>query len=176
MPSLYRAVNMQLPSSHDLEDFLDNVSEVSRLIDGLKAGTVTPEYVDSKLDSKLAAKQQEKAPDKQHVPHSKQTVSVQHDDVSEDARAREAAKQADLQRKVQELKDNRERKLRARQKYEEYTQEQGQEHSFATDYTKWDLWCPSDEEDELFNSMTPNTSAFKAMEKDINDRHNRCVY
>lgn len=45
--------------------------------------------------------------------------------------------------------------------------------SAATDYRKWDMWCPEDEEDDLINSITPNTPAFRALEKDIDERHNR---
>lgn len=44
---------------------------------------------------------------------------------------------------------------------------------YGTDYTKWDMWCPEDEEDDLINSCTPNNPAFRAMEKDINERHER---
>lgn len=54
---------------------------------------------------------------------------------------------------------------------------QSQESSavYGTDYTKWGMWCPEDEEDDLFNSLTPNQPAFQAMEKDINERHKRCA-
>jgi hypothetical protein len=45
----------------------------------------------------------------------------------------------------------------------------------GTDYTKWDLFCPEDEEDDLFNNMTPSNPAFKAMEKDMDERHRKCV-
>jgi hypothetical protein len=37
------------------------------------------------------------------------------------------------------------------------------------------MWCPEDEEDDLFNSLTPNNPAFRAMERDIDDRHKRYV-
>jgi len=53
-------------------------------------------------------------------------------------------------------------------------QEKGAASTTGTDYTKWDMWCPEDEEDELFNSLTPPEC--KAMEKDINDRHKRCAH
>ena len=41
----------------------------------------------------------------------------------------------------------------------------------GTDYSEWDLWCPSDEEDELVRGMAPDNAEFSAMEKDIEDRH-----
>ena len=45
----------------------------------------------------------------------------------------------------------------------------------GTDYQAWDLWTPSDEEDELYESLTPNSPEFKAMEKDIDERHERLL-
>ena len=64
------------------------------------------------------------------------------------------------------------RKQLARQKYQAYVDATG-ETPHKTDYTKWDLWAPEDEEDDLVNSLTPNSPEFRAMEKDIDDRHNR---
>ena len=61
---------------------------------------------------------------------------------------------------------------RARERFEEYTKDNADEKTAGTDYTKWDMWCPSDEEDELISKLTlPNTAEFKAMEKDIDERH-----
>lgn len=91
---------------------------------------------------------------------------------------------------VKELKANRARKLKARAKYEEYMQQQQQRRvgrqpqqagggaasgggDGATDYARWDMWCPSDEEDDLFGSLTPNNAGFRMMERDINERHKR---
>jgi hypothetical protein len=50
-------------------------------------------------------------------------------------------------------------------------QAKGKGATTGTDYAKWDMWCPEDEEDDLFNSLTPPDC--KAMEKDINDRHKK---
>lgn len=38
-----------LPSTHEVEDFSKKVTEVSILVDGLRNGTISPAYVDSKL-------------------------------------------------------------------------------------------------------------------------------
>lgn len=104
---------------------------------------------------------------------------------------------------VEELKASRARKLKARAKYEEYVRERtpatgrgnggggrgggpgvaGDEGVAGVsaggrgpvDYKKWDLWCPSDEEDELFTSLAPQDPGFRAMERDINERHRRCA-
>ena len=45
----------------------------------------------------------------------------------------------------------------------------------GTDYARWDMWCPSDEEDDMINGLTPNNPQFRAMERDIEERHKRCV-
>lgn len=155
----------------DIDAFLDSVSEVSRLIDGLKAGSITPEYV----DGKIAQRSQQKAQKTQPKPAAQQLkTAADQAAVDNDAAAADAAKQAELLRKVEELKASRQRKIRARQQYEGYVQgKKQQQHSYATDYNQWELWCPSDEEDDLFNSLTPNSPQFRAMEQDISKRHAR---
>lgn len=84
----------------------------------------------------------------------------------------EQAKKSELMKKVEEIKASMERKRQAREKYEAYMKEHAA--STGTDYEKWDLWCPEDEEDDLVASCTPHNSQLKAMEKDINERHQRC--
>jgi hypothetical protein len=171
---------MQLPHCSDVEDFIDNVSEVSRLIESLKAGTISPEYVDKKIAARAAQQEQQKgSPAPPSTPHAtsqpplsaKSSDSANQDDAE---RKGEAARQAELLRKVEELKSNRAHKLRARQRFDKYSQQTTQ--AYATDYARWDMWCPSDEEDDLFNSIPPNNPAFRAMERDINDRHARWVF
>jgi hypothetical protein len=39
-----------LPSREDADEFVGKIEEVSRLIDGLSRGTITPDYVDAKMD------------------------------------------------------------------------------------------------------------------------------
>ena len=45
----------------------------------------------------------------------------------------------------------------------------------ATDYSAWDLWTPSDDEEDPWMQYMPNNPAFKAMEADIDKRHARGV-
>lgn len=97
-----------------------------------------------------------------------------------DAEAEEERK-AKLMEKAMALKANYERKLKLRARFDEYVQQEGATGAaaggkFGTDYTKWDMWCPEDEEDDMINSITPNSPAFRAMEKDIDERHNRCAW
>lgn len=146
-----------LPGSQEVEAFVDSVSEVSRLIEGLKAGTISPAYV----DGKLAAQRAPPAP--ALAPPARPPANPE----------AEAAKQAELRAKVDALMASRARKQRARQLFEQRAA--AAQHRFATDYTKWGLWCPSDEEDELFANCTPSSAEFRAMERDINERHARCV-
>lgn len=155
-------------NEEEVDEFIDKVSEVSRLLEGLKAGTISPEYIDTKLAT---------AADKDK-PTSNKSSSVQNhpriqqqQDALPDAVSRDEEQQAELQRKLAELRANRERKTKLRQLYQQHTASYKQR--FATDYTKWDLFCPSDDEDDLFNSITPNNPQFKAMEKDIDERHKR---
>ena len=40
------------PSAEEAEDFISKVDEVSRLIEGLKQGAITPDYIDKKVQAK----------------------------------------------------------------------------------------------------------------------------
>ena len=51
MLALADASNKKLPTESEVNDFSSKVDEVSMLIDGLAKGTISPQYVDSKLDS-----------------------------------------------------------------------------------------------------------------------------
>lgn len=159
-----------LPADGDVDAFLDSVSEASRLIEGLKAGVISPEFVDTKI-AQRSQKQTLRSPAAdQPLPQDSKAAQT----ADKDAADTEAARQAELLRKVEELKANRQRKQRARSLYESYVQgKKQQQHSYATDYNKWELWCPSDDDDDLFNSLTPNSPEFRAMEKDISKRHER---
>ena len=65
------------------------------------------------------------------------------------------------------------RKQAARARYQEHMAAQGPALRSETDYTKWDLFTPEDEEDEMVNSLTPNDPGIRALERDINERHQR---
>lgn len=172
---------MTAPDPTEVEDFLDKVSEVSILIEGLSKGTISPEYVDKKTPSITEKPKQAAAPalpsPRPTGPTSPATAAAPAADEAE-ALAKKAeeeeARQERLREKAKELKANYERKQKARQRFEEYGKENGQSKA-GTDYTRWDMWCPEDEEDELINSITPSSSAFRALEKDIDERHARCV-
>ena len=76
---------------------------------------------------------------------------------------------------VDEIMARKAAKDKARERFNDHV-ESGVQGTFVTnntDYNSWDLWCPSDDEDEMIKDLTPNNPAFKAMEKDIDDRHAR---
>ena len=149
----------------DVEAFVQQVDEVSRLIEGLKAGTLSPDYVDTKIQ----ARQPKPAPQPAAQP-----PDTQQRDAGRVGGPEGEHRRAELQRKAQELKAEYERRLRARKKYEEHVASGGErQQAFATDYAKWELWCPEDETDELVSSLASANPALKALERDIDERHQR---
>ncbi|KAG1662073.1 hypothetical protein FOA52_005320 [Chlamydomonas sp. UWO 241] len=161
----------------DAEDFIERADDVARLIAGLSEGTISPEYIDRHYGDKfgVGGKGKEGAGPSGSkatpaalppAPSSKEAV---------EAAAKEEQRKARLMDKAMALKASYERKLKARAKFEEYSKASADAHNTGTDYTKWDLWCPEDEEDEMINSITPNSAAFRSMEKDIDERHSRMV-
>ena len=74
---------------------------------------------------------------------------------------------------VEEMKASLARKEAARARYQEHMAAQRPVLRSGTDYTKWELFTPEDEEDEMVNSLTPNDPGIRALEKDINERHQR---
>ncbi|GLC44336.1 hypothetical protein PLESTB_000480900 [Pleodorina starrii] len=165
--------------AEDAEEFIEKVDEVHRLIEGLKAGTISPEYIDTKQKQKEQKEREKlelaaKRPAGRGPPPAAADASAPQTNDEGDDQDAEAERRERAMAKVKELMDNRDRKLRARARYEEYVKSQDKTQ-FGTDYTKWDIWCPEDEEDDLINSMGPNTPQFKAMEKDIDDRHRQMV-
>jgi len=75
---------------------------------------------------------------------------------------------------VKQLLERQQEKERRRGKYREYLTTQGSRREACTDYRQWELWCPSDEDDEVVNSCTPSNPTFKALEKDVQNKHERC--
>lgn len=162
----------------EVGDFVNKVDEISRLIDGLSKGTISPDYVDRKVEqSKLlidkeTSKEEKRAPSK--LPEDEATRAAREKKEKED-KEKEDDRRARLEAKAADLKANYERKLKARARFDEYVKAgSAPQANVGTDYTKWDMWCPEDEEDDLINSITPtHNAAFRAMEKDIDERHRK---
>ena len=154
----------------DADDFLEEVDEVTRLVDGLKRDTISTEYVDRILREKEAeaTRAEEKAKAK----------------VEDDAKSRYDAlsdeKKAEVKEKVEDMMRERERREKARELYAAHratlSEEDLARRSVAsTDYSAWDLWTPSDDEDDPWMQFMPGDPAFKAMEADIESRHTKRV-
>lgn len=146
----------QMPASSEVDDFTDQVDEACRLIAGLQAGSVSPEEFDRAEAYKareIAAKAAKQKAD-QPVPPKVN-----------------AERQQQLKQKIAELQNNQQRKHNARQRYADHVSQQNNKH--LTDYTKWDLFTPDDEDDDMINSLTPNNPEMKAMAADIDARHAR---
>jgi 5'-3' exonuclease len=141
----------------DASAFVERASEVSRLIEGLKDGSLSPEYVDTKIKARDDFKQ---------LPRSNRPQKDAGSELDEHRRA-------ELQRKAQDIKADYERRLVARKKYDEYVARRGVQ-KYATDYTQWSLWCPEDETDELISSLASSNPALRSMELEIDQRHHRC--
>ncbi|CAD7702947.1 unnamed protein product, partial [Ostreobium quekettii] len=141
--------------AEDIQEFTDTVDEVSRLIAGLKEGKLSPEYLDKRIKDREAEKE-EKDKQKAEEQQRKEITPERRDE---------------LMRKVAALQERRAKRLAARERYDRYVEENPGGH--WTDYDKWNMWCPSDEEDAMFDTVRPETPEFRAMEKDIDDRHKR---
>ena len=148
---------VRLPASSEVDDFTDQVDEACRLIAGLQTGSISPED----FDRQEAVKVKEAALQEAQHQQSQKTVSPEE----------EAERQHHLKQKIAALQNNRQRKAKARQRYDAHVSQQ--HHLHMTDYTKWDLFTPDDEEDDLINSLTPNNPQMKALEADIDARHAR---
>jgi hypothetical protein len=159
----------------DVGDFIEKVDEVSRLIEGLSKGTISPDYVDTKLQDQR--KRANTSLNKPSVPAERAlkapVVAPSQKEEGKSSIENDYDRHARLTEKAAELKANYERKLKVRARFDEYVSSGGASHAFTTDYTKWDMWCPEDDEDDMINSITPNSATFRAMEKDIDDRHRK---
>jgi len=106
----------------EVEEFLSNVDDVSMLIEGLKSGTISPDYIDRRQELKTQSKASSK-PDpkqiKQQAAPQKPLQQLTEEEV-EKAKEEEEARQARLLQKVEELKASRALKFQARQRYEDY--------------------------------------------------------
>ena len=158
------------PSAHEAESFLEEVEDVTRLVDGLRSGKVSAEYVDRVLREKDEETAQKETREKQAKEEAEKN---KYDNLPEE-------KKTEVREKVAEMMREKERRERARGLYAKYQEKMGSgpdakaaRRRAATDYTSWDLWMPSDDEEDPWMKYTPDNPAFKAMEADIDARHER---
>ena len=155
--------------TEEIDDFISKADEVSRLIDGLRDGSVSPDELDrveGERKRTAARKQAEKAEAEAAAVAKKKAPGA---DLSDE-------KRDELKKKVDEIMERRERRLAARERFDAYRKKRPQKGAggeAGTDYGAWDMWTPSDDEDDMINSITPSGAGFAMMEKDINERHAR---
>ena len=149
----------------DAEDFLAKVQDVSRLVDGLANDKLTPDYVAKRtkelgLDEELGSDNNKKC-EKQALLKQKNNDGIDGNSKTDtlDNDLKETARDEEIQLKVRELQYRRNQRLRARERFEEYIKDSEHLRCHATDYNAWDLWMPSDDEDELFENLQPSHDA-----------------
>ena len=145
----------------DADEFLENVDEVNALIDGLRSGKISAEYVDRKIKERDAESTQLEEERKKEAEEAERR---KYENLSPE-------EQKKIKAKVDEMIAEKERRERARKAFHEYRAKMPEEKRRATDYDAWDLWTPSDDEDDPWMKYTPENPAFKAMEADIDRRH-----
>eukprot|EP00959_Pyramimonas_sp_CCMP1952_P243351 5086725-Pyramimonas_sp.AAC.1 len=149
----------------DVDDFLAEVEKASSLIEKLKNDEISLEEFDKVNERKERSEKRKKEEEEQERLRREK----EQDGLEE--------RKASAQKKVDEIMARKEAKDRAKERYKEYVDsEGGKKGTFVTsntDYAAWDLYCPSDEEDEMIANLTPDGPQFKAMEKDIDERHKR---
>ena len=161
------------PGAHEAESFLEEVEDVTRLVDGLRSGKVSAEYVDRVLREKDEETEKKETRAKEAKEQAEKT---KYDNLPEE-------KKTEVREKVAEMMREKERRERARElyAYQETLGSSGgsseeRRRTATTDYTSWDLWTPSDDEEDPWMTFTPGDNpAFKAMEADIDKRHERQV-
>ena len=138
----------------DADEFLENVDEVNALIDGLRSGKISAEYVDRKIKERDAESTQLEEERKKEAEEAERR---KYENLSPE-------EQKKIKAKVDEMIAEQERRERARKAFHEYRAKMPEDKRRATDYDAWDLWTPSDDEDDPWMQYTPENPAFKAME------------
>jgi len=157
------------PNLTEAESFLDEVDDVSRLIEGLHSGKISPEYVDKKIKQR----------DAEESRAAEATKAAEDEAERKKYENLPDEKKLEVKQKVDDMIREKERREKARELYAAYRaslpEEELERRSRSTDYSAWDLWTPSDDEDDPWMQYMPNDPAFKAMEADIDKRHARRV-
>eukprot|EP00218_Dolichomastix_sp_CCMP3274_P004818 CAMPEP_0170162976 /NCGR_PEP_ID=MMETSP0033_2-20121228/77369_1 /TAXON_ID=195969 /ORGANISM="Dolichomastix tenuilepis, Strain CCMP3274" /LENGTH=462 /DNA_ID=CAMNT_0010400609 /DNA_START=22 /DNA_END=1411 /DNA_ORIENTATION=+ len=163
MERIDRTAQSMMPDEGDVEDFLSEVDEVSKVIDKLAKGEVDADYVD-RFDTIKTREKEEKVEAKKVETEKKRPPKME--DLTEE-------RQAEIKAKVAEIAAEKARREQAREKFNSYRETNpGEARQLqATDYDAWDLWEPSDDESDPWMQITPENC--KAMEKDLQERDER---
>jgi len=157
---------------------MGQVNDIHSLVRGLANGTIEGDdpQITSRLDEAAAASARSAA-----AAAAEESESLEAREVRERKEAEEAAKHAkrlaEAKRRAAEIQASLERKGRARERHAAHlAATRGGDPGAptparGTDYLAWDLWTPSDEEDEMVAKLPPR--GLEAMEADLDARSKR---
>ena len=148
------------PQMEEADEFAERVDEVARLIEGMNDGTLSPEYIDRKIGRDEDEERRKKKKKEEEEAKKAEPISEE--------------RMAECRRKAEELKREYDRRVKAREKFTRYRERIPENHrEQTTDYDAWDMWEPSDDEDDPWMQPSASNAQFAAMEKDLNERHAR---
>ena len=157
-------------ATHNVETFCDRVDEVCRLVDGLKAGTLSPDHVEDHLEKRTERSRNADSQDPLALtPERKAKLLRQVSFLFRSVRLMLFVRSL----QVEDLKERQEKKEKRRDQYNAYVCH-GKRDNGSTDYRQWELWCPSDEDDEIVRSCLPNRPECQALDRDMKERRERC--
>ena len=136
----------------DLDEFLGRADDVAAMIEQLQSGALSPDEFDRRDAEKRAAGARLKA-EKEAAKAAAEAEARRAKPSLEDL---DEEKQAALKAKVEDIMRRRQQRLAARERYEEYTKRRAgptATTASGTDYNKWDMYTPTDEEDDLIASL-----------------------
>ena len=147
------------------EEFMEEAERVNALVEGLRKGTVSAEDVDARERSPSADAQ---AGSQASARQARSPADLDKT-TCEDARERARAWYVELQRRQ-----------RAREKLHSYLQQHSESHDRRAvapiDYAKWELWEPSEDEDDPdWVKQSQCSGGTAAIERDVVERRNRQV-
>ena len=122
------------PNLTEAESFLDEVDDVSRLIEGLHSGKISPEYVDKKIKQR----------DAEESRAAEATKAAEDEAERKKYENLPDEKKLEVKQKVDDMIREKERREKARELYAAYRaslpEEELERRSRSTDYSAWDLW------------------------------------
>ncbi len=187
-------------NSEDIDDFLQQVDEISKTVQGLAANTISVEDLDEKerkieeqknLKEILKMKKEEEKEEKikkgrpgkgnnddyksfckncfvEYVMEMSVCTHCKKETLSKEHR------HAELKHKLEEYKKKKASKEERKKKWENWRKTQAMYwKKTSTNYSKWDYFTSSEEEDNSEPILPKNDPNFIAMEKDFEERAKR---
>lgn len=159
---------MPLPDDEDFDDFMAQVDEVNKVVQGLKDGTIDPRESERK-DEKLAKERSAKAAAKEAAEAKAKAAA--------EARAEEKRKKEEYKEEhreeLEKLKTEYYRRKARRERWEEF-RANNRSRAFSDYYQGWEMF-EEDPDEELFSdpnkpAAVEDQAAFDVMAKDVEER------